>query len=89
MAYDNGSPRNAVQSVGSAFSFVAVTPSDSTDFDTLTRGLYVGGAGDVVAVRHDGTAVTFAGVQAGTVLPIACRRVNSTSTTASGIVALF
>ena len=89
MAYDNVSPKNAVQQLGAAYHFDAVTPSDSTDFDTLARAIYVGGAGDVVAVRHDGSTVTFAGVQAGTVLPVACRRVNSTSTTATSIVALF
>lgn len=90
MAYDNESPKNAVQPLGSAWHFESVTPSDSTDFDTLARGLYVGGSGgDVAAVRHDGVAVTFTSVQAGSVLPVAVRRVNSTSTTATGIVALF
>lgn len=69
--------------------YAAVTPSDTVDFDDLARALYVGGAGNVVAVRHDGTTVTFTGVQAGTVLPIAVRRVNSTSTTATSIVALY
>ena len=69
--------------------YAAVTPSDTVDFDDLARALYIGGAGNVVAVRHDGTTVTFAGVQAGTVLPIAVRRVNSTSTTATSIVALY
>ena len=89
MAYDNVSPRIAVKNLSSSWAYVAVTPSDSTDLDTLTRAIYVGGAGNVVAVGHDGVAVTFTGVQAGTVLPVACRRINSTSTTATSIVALF
>ena len=89
MAYDNVSPRNAVRSLSSAWAFSAVTPSDSTDFDTLCRAIYVGGGGNVAAVGHDGTAVTFTGVTTGTVLPIACRRINSTNTTATSIVALF
>lgn len=71
--------------------YVAVTPHDSTDIrnGNLTRGLYVGGAGNLVAVNNNETAVTFTGVLAGTVLPIQCKRVNSTSTTATNIVALF
>ena len=88
MAYDNVSPRIAVDDLSSSWAYVAVTPSDSTDLDTLTRAIYVGGAGNVVAVRHDGTTVTFTAVPAGTVLPIAVRRINSTSTTATAIVAL-
>lgn len=82
-------PSTITDNVGASWDFEAVTPSDSTDFGSLTRGLYVGGAGDVVAVDNLGEAVTFTGVPAGTVLPIACRRVNATSTTASAIVALF
>lgn len=68
----------------------AVTPHDSTDIlgGMNTRALYVGGAGNLVAVMDSG-AVTFTAVPAGTVLPIRCKRVNSTNTTATAIVALF
>lgn len=69
--------------------YAAVTPSDSSNFSQEARGLYIGGAGNVVAVTRTGTAVTFTGVLAGSVLPITCVRVNSTSTTATNIVALF
>ena len=78
-----------------AANFAAVTPSDTDNFNAtttkaaLTRGLYVGGAGNVVAVREDGTAVTFASVPAGTILPIRCIRVNSTNTTATLIIRLW
>ena len=89
MAYTTENPESSTEDMKVSWFYSAVTPSDSTDFDTLARAIYVGGAGDVVAVRHDGSTVTFAGVQAGTVLPVACRRVNSTSTTATSIVALF
>lgn len=78
-------PRDA----SSSEHWAAVTPSDSDNLPWLTRGLYIGGDGDVVAVRADGTAVTFTGVLAGSILPINCIRVNSTSTTATGIVALY
>ena len=72
----------------SADSFAAITPHDSTDMP-LTRAIYVGGAGNVVAVTADNAAITFTGVPAGTVLPIRARRVNSTSTTATAMVALY
>ena len=69
---------------------VAITPHDSTDIagGQLTRGIYVGGAGNIVAIVG-GNAITFTGVVAGTVLPIRCSRVNSTNTTATNLVALF
>lgn len=72
-----------------AQSYAAVTPHDSTNLTTNARSLYVGTGGNVVAVGLDDTAVTFSNVPDGTILPIACKRVNSTSTTASSIVALF
>jgi hypothetical protein len=68
---------------------LAVTPSDSTDFTRRVRGLYVGGAGDISAVFSDGSTATLAGVPAGSVLPAYIRRVNSTGTTATNIVALL
>lgn len=73
-----------------ALNAAAVTKNDSEDLTYVTRGIYVGGAGDI-AVRMVGstTAVTFAGVAAGTVLPIRVGRVMSTNTTATSIVALW
>lgn len=67
----------------------AVTPSDSDDLPYLTKGLFIGGDGDVAAVRADGVAVTFKGLTAGMWLPINARRVNSTNTSATDIVALY
>lgn len=72
-----------------ASNFAAVTPSDSVDFTAQCRGLYVGGAGDLVAVGADEVAVTFVGVAAGTVLPLRAIRVNATSTTATSIVQIY
>jgi hypothetical protein len=68
--------------------YFAITPHDSTDFAETTRGIYVGTGGNVVAVRADGTAITFSNVPSGTILPIIAKRVNSTSTTASTLVGL-
>ena len=68
---------------------VAVTPSDSTSFTQgPCRALYIGGAGNV-SLQSNGVAVVFAGLAAGTILPVETPRVNSTSTTATNIVALF
>jgi len=68
----------------------AVTPGDTSgsNFTREAEGLYVGGAGDVALVLPSGTAITFVGVPAGTVLPVRCIRVNSTNTTATSMVAL-
>jgi hypothetical protein len=68
---------------------VAVTPHDTTQLATVSRGLYVGGAGNVAVLMASGQTVTFVGVAAGSVLPIRVARVNSTNTTATNIVALY
>lgn len=70
----------------------AVTPSDTAFILTngkLCKGFYVGTAGNVAVERADGTAVVFANVPAGSVLPVMTRRIKATGTTASDIVALF
>jgi hypothetical protein len=67
----------------------AVTPSDSTNFDFMVRALYVGGAGNIVVVLPDDTALTFSGVTAGSFLPVRAKRVNSTNTTATLILGLY
>jgi hypothetical protein len=68
---------------------VAVTPSDSTDLTYMARALYIGGAGSVNVDVADGTPVVFAGLAAGTILPVRVKRVRATSTTATNIVALY
>lgn len=70
--------------------FFAITPSDTADFsgdDAKLIAIVVGGAGNLVAVLPEGGTVTFA-VSAAQVLPIRCKRVNSTNTTATGLVGL-
>jgi hypothetical protein len=68
----------------------AITPDDDTDVPSVTRGLYVGGAGTVVVVlAGDSGAVTFVGATAGSVLPIRVKRVLSTGTTATSLVGLY
>ncbi len=66
----------------------AVTPSDTVDLAVHTRGLYIGGAGDLsVEMAKTGTAVIHTGVPQGSVLPLRVSRVNATGTTATHIVA--
>ena len=75
-------------SVGVSNQAVAVTPHDSTDLAKVTRGLYVGVSGDVVAIIG-GVAITFTAMAAGIIHPIAVTRVNATSTTATNLVAIY
>lgn len=80
-----GTPAN----INAATQGVAVTASDSTVLP-VTRGVWVGGAGNLAVVFADGgSAVTLPGVQAGTMLSIAVTKVMSTNTTATSIVALY
>lgn len=56
----------------------------------MTRAVYVGGTGNVaVLMWRDASPVTFMAVQAGTMLPIRVRKVMTTDTTATNIVALY
>jgi len=68
----------------------AVTASDSTVIET-TRGIWVGGAGNLAVRFSDdrATSITLTGVPAGTLLPISVVQVMSTNTTATSIVALY
>ena len=67
----------------------AVTASDSTDL-TGTRGLLVGGAGDLAVrmINDPSTTVTITGVTAGAILPLRVTRVMA-ATTATNITALY
>lgn len=71
----------------------AVTPHDTNEMGYVSRGIYVGTAGDLTVIMVDdttgGTPVTFPSVPGGAFLPIRIRRVNATGTTASGVVAVW
>lgn len=80
------------QCVGATGVF-AVTKSDTTTYLPSNGGyidaLYVGGAGDVAVMPIGATAaVTLPGATAGSILPVRCQQVMSTSTTATSIVGL-
>jgi len=79
---------------------ILITKSDTVNFDGSTYAanaatkaipadaIFVGGAGIVVAVFEDGSNTQFT-VTAGTILPLKCIRVNSTTTTATLMNALY
>lgn len=68
--------------------FAAITKSDTTVL-TGVRAIYVGGTGDVSVDDQDDAEVVFKAVPVGTILPISPKRVNSTNTTATLMVALY
>lgn len=69
--------------------FASITKSDTVDFpDGVCDAVYVGTAGVVVVVREDNVAVPFTAV-AGGILPVRARRINSTSTVPTLMVALY
>ena len=61
----------------------AVTPHNTNDLTTATRGIYVGASGDVKVDMLGGeTGITFVGLAAGIIHPIRATRIYSTGTTA-------
>jgi hypothetical protein len=67
----------------------AAVVTTGTDVPNGARGLYVGGAGDVVVITSVGNQRTFVGVQAGSILPIRVRQVVTSGTTATNMLALY
>lgn len=53
------------------------------------RAFYIGGTGDLAVTMWDGATVTFAGLPAGSILPIRARVVLNSGTTATSIIALL
>lgn len=80
-----------VQITGSnAVKAVLVTPNDTVDLaDGNTKGLYVGGTGNVAVTMADGNDITFNALSVGTIHPISVKRVKATGTTATNIVAVY
>lgn len=66
-----------------------ITPSDSVDQARIFRGIYCGGVGDIAVVMQSGKVLTFVSVPTGGILPVIGRRVNSTNTDATNLIALY
>ena len=72
---------------------LAITKSDTVNFPVgvnygLCDAIYIGGAGIVVAVLQDDSLLSFTCI-AGQILPVKAKRVNSTNTTATLMIALY
>ena len=60
--------------------------------NTQKRGccVYIGAAGNLQVMMEGGTSlITFSSLNAGTFLPILVKRINSTLTTATDLIALY
>lgn len=68
---------------------VAVTPSDSVNLSKISRGLYIGGGGNVSVEFVDGTVATFVGVGSGGGLGVRVVKVRATGTTATNIINMY
>jgi hypothetical protein len=74
---------------GPAVRGVTIVPSDTVDLPSPTRGIWVGGGGNLaVILAGDTVAITLTAVPIGR-LELAARRVMATNTTATLMVALF
>ncbi len=68
----------------------AITPDNNNDLPQTTRGIWVGGAGNLaVTLLEDSASVTLQAIPAGTLLPIRAKRVHSTGTSATLLVGLL
>ena len=78
----------STQDTSPSYKVFPCTPSDTVNFTAEVRQLYIGTAGDVSVVNQDNSVCTFKNVLAGSMLgPFFLKRVNSSLTTASNIVA--
>lgn len=66
----------------------SVTPDDNTDLPNVSRGVVIGGAGDLTVTMIGGDTVTFTLV-AGVTHPMRLARIHATGTTATNIVAVW
>lgn len=70
----------------------AITPNDSTALAQVTRGIYIGsigGGATMTVITVGGDTVQFAGLTAGSVIPVRATHVKSTGTAASSLVGLY
>lgn len=77
------------QGVNPATKAFSITASDSVNLDQPTRGILVTAAGNLSLLFFDDTASVTIPVDANVVYPFCVKRVNSTSTTATGIIGLY
>jgi hypothetical protein len=80
-----------MDNIGSGF--VTVTPSDTTNIPKkngrFPSALRFGTGGAAVIVSIDDTVGTLTNIADGETVPVMCKRVNATGTTASSIVGIY
>jgi hypothetical protein len=79
---------NVINNTGPARNAAVVTPSDSNDLTFVTRGIYVGVAGNIAVIMSGNGGPVTIPVQPG-LQPLAVSRIYSTGTTATGLVAVW
>lgn len=88
MADEFSDNAEGLQSPATSAEAVDISSTDHT-FSNTTRGIYVGGTGNMIVTMADGQEVTFATIPAGTLLPIRAASVTKTGTTATTMVGLW
>lgn len=74
---------------GAMNSGFAITKSDTDELASVTRAIFVGGAGAMAVVMAGGSELTITGIIAGSWLPIRVKQVKSTGTTATNIAGFY
>jgi len=67
----------------------AITPDDDADLPKVTRAVMVAEGGDLSVAMLDGTALVLPALVPGAIYPVRLTRVNSSGTTAAGVVGLY
>jgi len=70
-------------------SIQVVTPSDTVDLPTPTRGILLSVAGTLKVDTNYDTGITLTVLNVGQVHPLQIKRVYATGTTATGIFAIY
>ncbi len=89
-----GQRPNRVNKHASAVYAEVAAKSDTVDFVSYaalgpTKFIYVGGTGHMVVVLDNDDTVLISAIPVGTIIPIEAKRIHSTGTTATLMVAMF
>jgi len=78
-----------IRAPGGYANAAVLTLHDSTDFANEVQGIYVGGTGNLTVVMPDDSTVLISAIPVGTFLPIRCKRINTTDSTATLVVGFW
>jgi len=80
-------PSGRADADGPATFGFAIAPSDLQFLEEQTRGIWVGGSGNITLMLTSGRIVVLIGAVAGSLIPVKVKKVYSTGTTATNLVA--